>query len=143
MSTMTPIDRREKVRVEQVEDSERKARIVKDVGAEWRMMIGKVTRVIYVFALLLEMVIGFRVILKLIAANSANDFAEMIFRLSHPFVRPFLGLTVSPSIGSVVLEIPSVIAMIVYWIIAWALIRLIWVVLLPARARQVTTYERG
>jgi hypothetical protein len=59
------------------------------------------------------------------------------------FLAPFAGLVASPVFGNGVLEIYSIIAMIVYMLMAWVIIRLFRLIFTPARTRQsVTTYQK-
>jgi uncharacterized protein YggT (Ycf19 family) len=136
------MDRREEVRIARQPGVERHERVVEDVGLEKRRWLSKVTRLIWLFAALLEAGIGLRVVLRLIAANPANPFASFIYRITAPFLVPFADLTVTPSVGGIVIELSSMFAMVVYYIAAWALVRLIWTIFNPARARQVAVYER-
>ena len=41
-----------------------------------------------------------------------------------------------------VLEIPSVIAMFVYLVLAWVIVRLLWLLFYRTPTRTVSTYER-
>jgi hypothetical protein len=88
----------------------------------------KMTQIFWLLFGLLEALIALRFMLKLMAANPANPFAEMVYGLSYVFVWPFLGLTITPSAAGIVLEIPSIIAMIVYALLAWALVQLLWII---------------
>jgi hypothetical protein len=92
-----------------------------------RTFMIKVTQVFWLLFGLLEALIALRFMLKLMAANPANPFAVMVYGLSYMFVWPFLGLTVTPATAGIVLEIPSIIAMIVYALLAWALVQLFWI----------------
>jgi hypothetical protein len=91
---------------------------------------------------LLEALIGLRVLLKLLAANPNNPFAQGVYEFSHLFLWPFEGLTVSPSMGGMVLEIPAIIAMFVYALVGWGIAKFVWILLARRRARQVVVYER-
>jgi YggT family protein len=86
--------------------------------------------------------IGLRVVLKLIDANSQNAFASFVYKLTALFVAPFAGLVGNPAMGGNVLEITSLVAMIVYALIAAVLIRLVWLLFYHPSAKTVTTYER-
>ena len=89
----------------------------------------KLDRVIWLIAIILEILIGFRVFLKLIAANPQSGFANFVYNNTTPFLTPFAGLTTTPSANGSVLEISSVIAMAVYAILFWItiyVIHLIW-----------------
>jgi len=89
----------------------------------------KLDRIIWLIAIVLEILIGFRVFLKLIAANPQSGFANFVYSVTHPFLAPFAGLTTAPSANGFVLEISSLIAMAVYAILFWIaiyVIHLIW-----------------
>jgi hypothetical protein len=76
----------------------------------------------------LEVLLGFRFVLKFLGANPASAFAKGIYGLSALFVKPFGGLfppatTTAEGIDSV-FEPSTVIAMIVYAVLAWGIARL-------------------
>jgi len=99
------------------------------VQSEQKAYIRKLTEAVWLLFGILEALIGLRVFLKLIAANPNNPFAELVYNASSLFVWPFSGLTFTPAAAGMVLEIPSIIAMLVYALIAWVIVRLIWIVL--------------
>ncbi len=76
-------------------------------------------RLIWLLAIVLEIFIGFRVFLKLIAANPESGFASFVYTITAPFLAPFAGLTTTPSANGSVLEISSLIAMVVYALLFW------------------------
>ena len=120
---------------------EHSQKIVEDVGAEHRQDVFRLVQLIWLVFGMLEALIGLRVLLKLLAANPNNPFAQTIYEFSHLFLWPFEGLTVSPSVGGIVLEIPAIIAMFVYALVAWGLARFVWILFARWRARQVVVYE--
>lgn len=75
----------------------------------------------------LEVLIGLRVMLKLIAANPESPFAAFIYNISSIFLLPFAGLVGTPAAGGMVLETSSIVAMLVYALLAWGIERIIWV----------------
>lgn len=86
-------------------------------------------QIIWFIATVLEILIGFRVFLKLIAANPQSGFASFIYGVTAPFLTPFVGLTTSPSANGSIFEFPSIIAMLVYALLFWLAIyavRIIW-----------------
>jgi len=97
----------------------------------------KATYVIWLVLGLLETLIGLRFLLKLIAANPDNPFANLVYNFSYVFVFPFLGLTATPAAGGMVLEISSLVAMLVYALVFWAFERLVWVVFYRPREATV------
>jgi len=99
------------------------------VPSDQRSFIVKLTQLVWLLFGILEALIGLRVVLKLIAANPNSPFAVLVYRLSSLFVWPFSGLTRTPAANGMVLDIPSIIAMLVYALVAWVIVRLIWIVL--------------
>ena len=136
------IDQRENVVVQQVGGHVHEERVVQNVNLEYREAIYRVTQFIWLLFGALEALIGVRVILMLIGANPANPFAAFVYQLSELFLWPFRNLIVNPAFGNSVLEITSLIAMIVYPLIGWAIVRLIWVLFYRTPTSQVTTYHR-
>jgi hypothetical protein len=100
---------------------------------EQRVFTFKLTQLVWLLFGLLEALIALRVFLKLIAANPANPFASLVYNLSALFLWPFFGLTGTPAANGMVLEIPSIIAMVVYAIAAWAIAYVVWLVLYRPR----------
>ena len=66
-----------------------------------------------------------RVILKLLAANPEAGFVRVIYDRSALFVAPFQGIFPTPATHNSVLELSSLVAIAVYALIAWGLVRLI------------------
>ena len=87
----------------------------------------RVSGLINLGALVVNGLIGLRFLLKLLAANAANPFAALIYFLSRPFVAIFVGLTPTPSFEGIQIEFFDLIAILVYFLIAWAIIRLLWI----------------
>ncbi|MBE2199544.1 MAG: YggT family protein [Anaerolinea sp.] len=84
--------------------------------------------------------------LKLIAANPESPFAAFIYNVSAIFLYPFAGLVGTPAAGGVVLELSSIIAMLVYALLAWGIERIVWVIFYRPRGyavgiTQTTTSE--
>ncbi|MGE5606154.1 MAG: YggT family protein [Bacteroidota bacterium] len=74
---------------------------------------------------LIETLLGFRFILKLLGANPAAGFSSFIYRISYPLAAPFLNVFRIIQISGSVFEWTTLLAMIVYSLIAWALIKLL------------------
>ena len=136
------INQRKKVVVHQSGDHVHEEQVVQNVNLEYREAIHKVTQFIWLLFGGLEALIGMRVILLLIGANPANPFTAFVYQLSELFLWPFRNIVANPAFQNYVLEITSLIAMIVYALIGWAIIRLIWVIFYRAPTSQVTTYHR-
>lgn len=138
----TPVDRREEVHVHQQPGYQHQTQVVENRNADRRMAVGRAAQLIWLFFGILEALIGLRVLLKLIAANPGNPLASFIYRVTDLFLWPFAGLTVTPQAEGMVLEIPAIIAMFVYALIAWALVKLVWLIFYQPSTRSVRTVER-
>ena len=96
-------------------------------GRDLRIETFKMTQLIWLFLGILEALIALRVLFKLIGVNAANSFATLLYNVTNLFVAPFASLVEAPAAGGMVLEISSIIAMIVYLLIAWAAERIVYV----------------
>jgi uncharacterized protein YggT (Ycf19 family) len=135
-------DRRKRVVVRRDDDHVHEEHYVEDATQINRENVFKITQFIWLMFGILEALIGFRIFLKLIAANPANWFASLVYRLTEPFLFPFQGITMDPSFQGLVLELSSVIALLVYALVAWAIVRLVWLVSYRRTASSLTTYDR-
>jgi len=90
-------------------------------GREQRVATYKVTQLIWLLLALLEGALALRITFKLIGVNAANPFAALLYSVTDLFVAPFASLIGAPQADGMVLEISSLIAMIVYLLIAWAI----------------------
>ena len=99
-------------------------------AANQNSSIARIVNIVYFLFGALELLLMVRVILHLIGVNPENGFANFIDVLSYPFVALFASLVQNPTPGGTsVLEITTLIAMLVWAIIAWLVGRLIWLVL--------------
>ena len=92
--------------------------------------VGRIVNIVYFMFGALELLLAIRVILQLIGANAGNGFANFVYGLSSPFVALFASLVQNPVLTATsVLEITTIIAMLVWALVAWLTGRLIWLVL--------------
>lgn len=135
------VERRERVEVVRDEGGKREKRIVEDIGAERRARLSKVAQFVWLLAGLLEAVLGLRFVLKLIAANPNAPFAQLVYGFTNLFLWPFNNLTPAPSAQGMVLETSTLIAMIVYAVIAWVVVKLLYLIFMPSKSRTVSIYQ--
>ncbi|MBN1920964.1 MAG: YggT family protein [Anaerolineae bacterium] len=94
----------------------------------------RIVSIVYFLFGALTLLLAVRVILQLVGVNAANDFASFIYGLSAPFVALFASLLQNPTLGGTsVLEVTTLIAMLVYVILAWLVGRAIWLILSRSR----------
>jgi hypothetical protein len=86
-----------------------------------------VARIIWYVAGVLLVLLGLRFILSLLGANTTNSFANFIYKASHPFVAPFFSLFNyhNYTYGTSHFEAYTLVAMLVYGLIAWGLVELV------------------
>jgi len=132
------VDRREETVVTQQPGYAATERITRDVAAERRLRLFQIVRIVWTVLGLLEIVLGMRFVLKLMAANAASGFASLIYGLSGVFVAPFNGLVTTPASGGTVLEVTTLIAMAVYALFFWLVVRGIAIVADRPSARSVS-----
>lgn len=137
-------ERREDVKVIRENGYEQRQRVVEHSPSTKNTIMSRVNQFIWLLTAILEFVIGFRVILKLVGANAGNGFADFIYGASSAFITPFATLLQNPFFGdgTSVLEITSLIAMVVYFIVALVITTLIRILLLDTSSRSVKTVER-
>lgn len=136
------IDRRKKVVVQQHGEHVHEEHVVEDINLEYRESVYKVVQFVWLLFGGLEGLLAIRMALKLIGANPNSWFTVLVYQLSDLFLWPFQNITLNPSFESFVLEITTIIAMLVYALIGWALVRLIWVLFYRTPTTHVTTYDR-
>ncbi|HSQ26543.1 MAG TPA: YggT family protein [Anaerolineales bacterium] len=114
-------------------------------GQEQRVATFKLTQLVWLLLGVLETALALRFMFKLIAVNAANPFASLLYKVTDIFVAPFASLTGAPAAGEMVLEISTIIAMIVYFLLGWVLERIIYVLFYrprgPVSVRQTITAD--
>ncbi len=102
-----------------------------------------ITRVVYYILAVLEVILGLRFIFRLLGASQGNDFVMFLYNLSHVFVGPFNGIFNDQALGHSVFEISTIVAMLVYALVAWGIVSLGRVVFAPNyTGRQSSTTMR-
>jgi hypothetical protein len=108
---------------------------------EQRIFSFKITQLIWLFLGILEALIALRIGLKLIAANPDSVIVSLIYGFTQLFLFPFEGMTATPAAGGLVLELSSFFAMLIYGLIAWAVERVVWLLLYRPRGPVVGTTQ--
>lgn len=108
---------------------------------EQRIFTLKATQWVWLLFGVLEALIALRIGLLLIGANPDSPIVAAIYGFTSLFLFPFSGLIGSPSVGSMVLELSSLFAMLIYALIAWAIERIIWLIFYRPRGPVVGVTE--
>ena len=84
---------------------------------------------IYFFFGLLEVLLAFRLLLKMTGASLSSTFVSLIYGLTGLFIRPFEGIFrrgyVSSAGTTSILEPSTLVAIIVYALLAWGIVKLV------------------
>ncbi len=99
-------------------------------AANQNAAVARIIRIIDFIFGVLEVLLALRIILRALGANPDNFFASLIYGITSPFVALFSTLFTNPVLGrTAVLELTTIVAMIVYAILAWIIGRILWLVL--------------
>jgi uncharacterized protein YggT (Ycf19 family) len=98
----------------------------------------RVALAVYVLFGILEGLLAIRILLKLLGANPDAGFSSFVYGLTAPFVAPFSGVFPTPVTHNSVFEFSSLLALVVYALVGWGVVRLIQVF----GQRQTTTVTR-
>lgn len=82
------------------------------------------TQIVWYLLGLLEVLLAFRFILKLLGANAAAGFTSFIYGATYIFTAPFLTVFKMTKVSGSIFEWTTLLAMLVYWLIAFAIIKL-------------------
>lgn len=102
---------------------------------ETKKAIFRSWQIIWYIVAVVEIIIALRVAFKAIGANSLSGFVSLIYGFSDPLTFPFRGIIKSTVTGNSVIEWYSIIAALIYLLIAWGIVSLIHM------ARPVTPEE--
>jgi uncharacterized membrane protein len=138
------VDRRDETVITQQPGFAATEQVSHDVAAERRMGLFRITRIIYSVLALLEILLGLRFFLKLIAANPESGFAWFVYGITGLFVKPFADLVSNWSTGNTIIEVTTLIAMAVYALVFWGIVRVTRIAADRPSARSVTrtTHEQ-
>ena len=134
----TSVDRREETVTTQQPGFASTEQVTRDVAAERRQGNELMNQILYTLLGILEIGLGLRLVLKLIAANAASGFADFIYGITGPFIAPFAGLVGTPAAGGSILEVTTLIAMAVYALFVWIVLQVLAIVMTRPSARSVS-----
>ncbi len=136
------VDRRAETVVTQQPGYASSEEVTRDVAAERRMQGVQLNRILYTLLGIMEILLGLRFILKLVAANAGSGFAVFIYGITGVFVAPFNALFGTPTAGGSILEVTTLVAMAVYALLFWVLVRVIQIFAYRPTSRTVTRSTR-
>ena len=113
----------------------------KEPEREQRIFTFKATQLIWLLFGILIALIALRIGLMLIGANPASPIVALIYGFTGLFLFPFTGLINSPTSGNMVLELSSVFALLIYGLVAWAIVKIVWLIFYRPRGPVVAVTE--
>ena len=102
--------------------------IVQDVRAATSSAVKPLyrgTQIAWYIFYVIEALLLFRFLLRLLAANPNAGFTQFIYAISGVFVAPFRYVFRATAVGGSAFEWSTLLAMLVYWVLVWGIIRLI------------------
>lgn len=82
------------------------------------------TQIVWYVLGLVEVLLAFRFVLKLLGANAAAGFTNFIYGVTYVFAAPFLNVFRISQVSGNIFEWTTLLAMFVYWMIAVGVIKL-------------------
>ncbi len=83
------------------------------------------TQVAWYILGLIEVFLAFRFVLKLLGANAEAGFTSFVYAITMPFAAPFVSVFRASKAQGSVLEWTTLLAMFVYFIIVWGIVKLL------------------
>jgi hypothetical protein len=93
------------------------------------------TQVVWYVLNALEVLLAFRFVLRAFGANPAAGFSSFVYGVTYPFAEPFLNVFSVTRVPGATIEWTTLLAMAVYWLLAWAVVRLL------VMGKPVSDYE--
>lgn len=82
------------------------------------------TQVVWYILGLIEVLLAFRLVLKLLGANATAGFTSFIYGVTMPFATPFQAVFRTSRAEGSIFEWTTILAMFVYWVVAWGIVNL-------------------
>lgn len=105
------------------------------------------TQVVWYILGIIEALLAFRFILKLLGANPVAGFTQFIYGITYVFATPFLSVFNNTRvIAGSIFEWTTLLAMLVYWLVAMGVIKLFLMgrtVSTPEAASKLDNQERN
>lgn len=89
-----------------------------------KKVIFRFYQIIWYILGVIEVVLAFRFILKLLGASAYSPFVQFVMALSAPFAEPFRGVLPITQTNDSAFEWSTIIAMVVYLILTWGIVAL-------------------
>ena len=82
------------------------------------------TQIVWYILGVIEVLLAFRLVLKLLGANAGAGFSSLIYNVTYVFTAPFMSVFRVTQVAGNVFEWTTLLAMFVYWVVALGIIKL-------------------
>ncbi|OGY37798.1 MAG: hypothetical protein A3E36_02285 [Candidatus Andersenbacteria bacterium RIFCSPHIGHO2_12_FULL_45_11b] len=103
------------------------------------------TQIVWYVLSILEILLAFRFVLKLMGANPLAGFTSFIYGVTYVFTAPFLSVFRITHIAGSIFEWTTLLAMLVYALVAWGIVKLLFMgktVSTPEAAEKMNEEEK-
>ncbi len=83
------------------------------------------TQIVWYIVGLIEVLLAFQFVLKLLGANPSAGFTAFIYSIAHVFAAPFISVFGVTEVAGSMFEWTTILAMFVYWIVAYGIVSLL------------------
>ena len=83
------------------------------------------TQIVWYILGIIEILLAFRFVLKLLGANAVAGFTSFIYGVTYIFAVPFLSVFRITKVSGSIFEWTTLLAMFVYWVLAFGIIKLL------------------
>lgn len=104
-----------------------------------RAGMDKLQQALYLLSALVGGLLAVRVVLRVLGADPSVPFVSAVYSVTAPLVSPFVGIFGAGPAGGNVLEIHSLVALVVYALLAWLLVKLAWLLFGETRSAMTST----
>lgn len=104
------------------------------------------TQIVWYILGIIEVLLAFRFVFKLLAANPNAGFSSFIYGITYIFATPFLNVFKVARVEGSIFEWSTLLAMLVYWIVALGIIKIFLMgktVSTPEAAVKLNEQERA
>jgi|GEM_PF-533194 len=88
-----------------------------------RQRMRRTSKTIRFIFMVIEILLALRFFLKFVGANPSSPFGIFLYGLTDPLAAPFESLLVNPTVGSGEIEFTTLLALIIYPVFGWIVIR--------------------
>lgn len=82
------------------------------------------TQIVWYFVGIIEVLLGFRFIMKLLSANPGAGFSKFMYTVTEPLTMPFSSVFRISQVEGSLFEWTTLLAMLVYACIGWGIVKL-------------------